>query len=86
MMPDPESPATIFELLHTRAPDDRLMRIIYDNACNAMHYVLNREAKLCERLEFYVDEFHFTGHKACCIAYDTGAPISCACNESVGNI
>jgi hypothetical protein len=72
LMADAESPSTAFELLATRLPDDHHLRVIYDNACNSCHYFLNREPELCRLIEWYIDELHFKGHKACCIAYDTG--------------
>lgn len=72
LMADAESPSTFFELLYTRLPAGHRLRAIYDNACNSLHYFLNREAEFCELIEWYIDELHFKGHKACCIAYDTG--------------
>lgn len=72
LMADAESPATPFELLYTRSLEDHRLRAIYDNGCNALHYFLNREPEVCQRIEWYIDELHFKGHKGCCIAYDTG--------------
>lgn len=73
LMADAESPQTIFELIYTRFPDNAHMRIMYDNACNAHHYFLNREAEYSRDLQFYIDYFHFKGHKNCSLAYGTGA-------------
>jgi hypothetical protein len=72
LMAAAESPATLFELLYTRLPANATARIMYDNACNAEQYFLNREPKFARNLEFYVDNFHFQGHTHCCKAYDTG--------------
>ena len=70
---DAESPATVFELIYTRFPDDPALLIMYDNACNANHYFLNREPAFCNNMELYIDNFHFKGHKNCSRAYDTSA-------------
>lgn len=73
LMADAESPATLFELLITRVPRGQFMRVIYDNACNAQHFFLNREAEMCKFFEFFVDELHWSGgHPHCSKAYNTG--------------
>lgn len=79
LMADAESPATVFELVYTRFPDQPTLRIMYDNACNANHFFLNREPAFCKNIELYVDSFHFKGHKSCSHAYNTGALYSRFC-------
>ena len=72
-MADAESPNTIFEMIVARLPAGHRIRVIYDNACNAQHYFLNREAELGEHVEFFVDELHYSGgHRNCCKGFDTG--------------
>jgi hypothetical protein len=72
-MADAESPASLCELLYTRFPGDTPNRIAYDNACNAIHYMLNREPDFARNVDFYIDSLHFTkGHPKCCKSYDTG--------------
>ena len=73
LMANAESPRTLFELLFTRLPEGTKPRITYDNACNTMQYMLNREPEFCRDCELYIDALHFRGHKGCCTAYDTGA-------------
>jgi hypothetical protein len=85
LMADAESPGTIFELLYTMLPENAQARIMYDNACNAEHYFLNREPEFTKNLEFYVDEFHFAGHRQCCRAYNTGVPLQCAYQQCARN-
>lgn len=72
LMADAESPKTLFELLYAWLPADVTARVMYDNACNALQYILNREPELGRRLEFYIDAMHFKGHKGCCESYNSG--------------
>ena len=39
--------------------------LVYDNACNLYHYFLARETEIARRFKFFVDRFHFKGHKNC---------------------
>lgn len=36
---------------------------IYDFACNALEYCLNREPVMFKHTKFLVDRFHYLGHK-----------------------
>ena len=38
---------------------------MYDNACHAQDYVLNREPKWAKHTVFVVDKLHWPNHKAC---------------------
>lgn len=44
---------------------DMLITLVYDNACNLYHYFLAREPELARRFKFFVDRFHFKGHRSC---------------------
>jgi hypothetical protein len=70
VMSNCESPRTLFELLYTHFQKPPA-RIIYDNACNAEQYVLNRECEYFKGVQWCVDHMHFAGHKHCAPDYDT---------------
>ena len=42
-----------------------ITNVVYDNACNLYHYILAREPTIARRFLFFVDRFHFKGHKNC---------------------
>ena len=63
-MADSESPKTVFEFVFTRKEDPPVI-ISYDNVCNLQPYSLNREPEWFHKVLFYVNEFHFRGHKNC---------------------
>lgn len=71
-MADAESPNTLFEMLATRLPDGAKARLMYDNGCNTLQYILNREPELCRRLEIYIDAMHMVEHIRCCPTFNTG--------------
>jgi len=71
LMADAESPRTLSEQLFTRLPEGAQPRIMYDNACNTLQYMLKREPEFCKDCELYIDAPHFKGHKGCCTACDT---------------
>lgn len=76
LMADAESPQTVFELLYTRFPLQPRLRLMYDNGCNAHHYLLGREPEFFKDTEVYIDSFHSSGHKDCSPVYDTSTPLS----------
>lgn len=43
---------------------------MYDNACNAHAYALNREPHFFKFTNFLVDALHFYGHKHCAFSYN----------------
>ena len=43
---------------------------VYDNACNAHRYCLNRDAEEFQYTKFIIDGVHFSGHKNCSKSYD----------------
>lgn len=70
VMANVESPRTVFEILYTHfATPPR--RVIYDNACNLMHFTLNREPAHFKETAFIVDRMHFTEHTKCCEDFDS---------------
>lgn len=72
MMPEHESPRTVFELLYTRFEEPPPV-VVYDNNCNTHVYSLNREPEWAAPVRFVIDKTHFRTHKGCCAAYDIGA-------------
>lgn len=68
LMPDAESPRTVFELLYTRwrVPPHVLC---YDNGCNTMAYCLNRECEHFMSTNWYIDALHYRDHKKCATEY-----------------
>lgn len=71
LMPDAESPQTVFQFLYTKVPRARKLRLSYDNGCNFVHYVLNRDPGRMETLQVNIDAFHHEGH-TCSKMYTTG--------------
>jgi hypothetical protein len=72
-MADAESPQTLFNIMKTHLPLDKKINLSYDNACNLIHYVLNREPDLIRNVRLFIDALHFKTHKRCLASYDTGA-------------
>jgi hypothetical protein len=70
-MADAESPATLFELLYSRFPEDAKIRMSYYHACNASHYVLNREAVFVKNLDWYINALHYSGVTSSTLARKT---------------
>ena len=59
-----ESPRNIFRILMTRQWDRSTLRgIIYDHACEAHRYFLNREPRDFKNFNFIVDGCHFQGQR-----------------------
>jgi hypothetical protein len=52
-------------------------RLVYDNACNALTYALNRDPQFARQLRIVVDKLHFKGHTACATSLDSGVPLLC---------
>ena len=72
LMPDAESPATLFELLYIFFPDVS-MRIAYDNGCNFLAYALNRDPAWAALLRVFIDGLHWRNHIACATGFSSGA-------------
>ena len=69
VMTNPESPRSVFDILYTMLPKAPRI-VIYDNACNLMHFCLNREPQYFQRTIFLVDAMHFKDHRKCCDDFD----------------
>ena len=65
MMPDDEGPRVPFELMYTHW-NSPPCRYGYDNGCNLVHYILNREPEHFSGSEAFIDHFHFIEHNKCC--------------------
>jgi hypothetical protein len=76
LMPDTESPATLFELLYCFFPQDKKLRISYDNGCQFLSYALNRAPRWAGQVRVMIDELHHHGHKACATSFSTGMSLS----------
>ena len=64
MMLKGESPRNIFRILMTRRWNRKKLRgIIYDHACGAHRYFLNREPKDFKNFNFIVDACHYQGQR-----------------------
>lgn len=74
LMPDAESPATLYELLRVFMPSDEAIRISYDNGCNFLSYALNRDHVWTASVRVFIDALHFQGHVACAESFNTGVP------------
>ena len=65
LMTSGESPQMIFDIVMSRFPQDYSPNIIYDNACKAKEYGLNRESRRFMGLQITCDKFHENNHTAC---------------------
>ena len=72
LMADSESPATLFEMLYLLFPTWQSLRVAYDNGCNFLNYVLNRDPRWAAILRVLIDGLHAKGHTACSGTFDTG--------------
>ena len=70
VMANAESPRTVFEVVYTLCRDAP-RSIIYDNACNLLQYVLNREPEFFKNTRFAVDAMHYREHKHCGPDFDS---------------
>jgi hypothetical protein len=52
-------------------------RFVYDNACNALTYALNRDPKWARQWRMFIDKLHFKGHTACAASLDAGVLLLC---------
>lgn len=73
LMPDSESPATLYEMLYCFFPPDQPIRIAYDNGCNFLHYCLNRDCSWAAQVRILIDWMHAKGHKGCSPSLSTRA-------------
>ncbi len=57
----------LFNVLHEYYPSKELQQlcVIYDFACNANEYALNREPELFKKTRWFVDNFHKSGNHKC---------------------
>ena len=65
-----ESPRFLFSLLlqyWERAPS----LILYDNACHASEYCVNREPDFFKNSVFVIDKFHYRNHTACSRSFNS---------------
>jgi hypothetical protein len=70
-MTDAESPGTLFELLYLFF-NEGPKRVVYDNACNLLAYILNRDPAWARDLRVFIDALHFKGHTGCATSLDAG--------------
>ena len=73
LMPDAESPQTVFQFLYTKVPRGRTLRLSYDNGCNLVHYILNRAPELMRHTQVSIDALHYVKGHTCAAIYNTGA-------------
>lgn len=73
VLADAESVSTVVHAIRMRWPRAP-RRIVYDDGCNAHAFALNRDPAYYGGSEWYVDEPHYSNHKNCCLAYNTGKP------------
>jgi CxC4 like cysteine cluster associated with KDZ transposases len=66
----PESPRMVYEVLMTRFSENPCI-VLYDNACNLLEYILNRDPYPLRNISFFVDGFHYASHKNCTQGFDT---------------
>ena len=78
IMPDAESPRTIFDLLYThlQQPPELFMM---DNGCNVHLFVKGREPQHFSSTRFLIDEFHYRDHTNCSHGYRSGTYWSGCC-------
>jgi hypothetical protein len=76
-----ESPRTPFEVFFTRwqkAPDV----VVYDNACNAQQFVLNREPAFFAGTKWLVDGLHWPNHTRCPVSHSMKAYVDLSAKNS----
>jgi hypothetical protein len=66
----PESPRMVYEVLMTRFSQNSCI-VLYDNACNLLEYILNRDPHPLRNMSFFVDGFHYASHKNCTPGFNT---------------
>ena len=71
VLSDAESPAAVHELMYVFFGDGP-KRLAYDNGCNLMNYMLNRDPVKAKDVEVFIDALHAKNHKACARSYSTG--------------
>jgi hypothetical protein len=77
IMPDAESPRTIFDLLYThlQQPPELFMM---DNGCNVHLFVKGREPQHFSSTRFLIDDFHYRDHTNCSQGYRSSTSFSFA--------
>lgn len=70
VMANCESPRSPFEVFRCMIEVPPSM-VVYDNCCNLMQYILNREPAAFKSTEFLVDAMHYTEHKHCGLDFDS---------------
>jgi hypothetical protein len=72
MMRHAKSPRTVMEFINTRFPVAPQL-IVYDNACNAAQFALNRVPEFVKHTEWRVDAVHWPNHTTCAASYNIKA-------------
>ena len=67
-----EGPSVPFEFIFQRFTKGPRF-LVYDNACWLHAYCLKREPEFFAHTYFFVDRFHWKGHKGCCECYNIDA-------------
>ena len=86
LMADAESPQTLFNILKTHFPSGVRINMSYDNGCNLIHYILNREPEMLKTLRIYIDNMHFTSHSRCLMAFDTSTSLGLAAKYALARL
>jgi hypothetical protein len=81
-MTDAESPGTLFELLYLFFSEGP-KRVVYDNGCNLLTYILNRDPVWARHLRIFIDALDLKGHTGCATSLDAGMNQSSCCNVRV---
>ena len=84
-MADAESPQTPFVVVITHFLAEELVKMSYDNACNLIHYIANREPERLKNLLLFIDAMHCKGHTQCASTYNTGVPLLICCSVSLAD-
>jgi hypothetical protein len=71
LMTNAESPKSLFDLLYCYFPDGA-KRIVYDNGCNFLAYILNRAPGWAKQVQVFIDTLHKKGHVKGADGLDTG--------------
>lgn len=74
IMPDAESPRTIFDLLYTHLPQPPQL-FMMDNGCNVHLFAKGREPAHFASTRFLIDEMHYRDHTNCSQGYRSGVLI-----------
>lgn len=74
-MTDAESPGTLFEVIYCYFRDlvNTTRKIVYDNGCHLIEYMLNRDPVWARKQRVFIDELHAPNHSSCSPLLSTGA-------------